>query len=175
MRGADWDRIREAKSREIALQIFMFRVIDLIDYQNDRCLRFAQDSRELLIDRRESIWRIHHEQNDVALAHGGIRRVPNLRPQLDFARAADSSRVPNRKGPRPAQAGRGQPVASDAGLIVHDRDVPAGEPVKERRFAYIGPADDGDFTHACGRVFPLHGCGRVTALTHLRVGVALCS
>ena len=146
-------RIREAKSREITLQIFVFRVIDLIDYEDDRRLRFAQDSRELLIDRRESVLRVHHKQNHVAFAHGGIRRAPNLHPQLDFAGAANSSRVPNRKRPPPAHAGSSQPVASDAGLIVHDRDVPTGEPVKERRFAYIGAADDGDFAHAFGRVF----------------------
>jgi hypothetical protein len=46
-------------------------------------------------------------------------------------------------------------------LIVHDRDIATGQPVKERRFAHIRAADDGDFAHAFRRIFPLHGCGRV--------------
>ena len=54
MRCADRDRIREAKSREITLQILVFRVIDLIDDEDDRRFRFAQDPREFLIDRRQS-------------------------------------------------------------------------------------------------------------------------
>ena len=162
----------ETKPREIALQILVFRVIDLVHHQDDRRFRFAQNSRQLLIDRRESVLRVDHEQNHVAFAHGGVRRVANLRRQLRFARAADSSRVPNRKRPRPARAGRGQPIARDPGLIVHDRDIPAGESIEERRLADIRPADDGDFAHAFWRVFPLHGYGRVAALTQLRVRVA---
>ena len=165
MRRADRDRMREAKAREIALQIFVFRMIDLVDYEDDRRFRFAQDPREFLIDRRESGRRVHHEQDHVAFAHGGIRRVPDLAGQLHFTRAADSSRIPNRKRPRPAHARRSQPIASDPGLIVHDRDVPAGEPVEERRLAHIRAADNGDCAHAFGRVFPLHGSGRVAALT----------
>ena len=51
MCGADRDRICEAKSREIALQILMFRVIDLVNHEDDRRLRFAQDYRQLLVDR----------------------------------------------------------------------------------------------------------------------------
>ncbi len=158
MGGADRDGTSEVKPREIALQVFVFWVIDLVDHEDDRRLRFAQDSRKLLVDRRESVLRVHHKQDHVAFAHGGIRRAPNLRPQFHFAGASNSSGVPDRKRPRPAHAGSGQPVARDAGLIVDDGDVPAGEPVEQRRFAYIGPADDGDFAHAFGRVFALHGC-----------------
>ena len=32
------------------------------------------------------------------------------------------------------------------GLIMHDGDVAADEPIEERGFADIGPPDDGDFS-----------------------------
>ena len=75
MRGADRLRIRETKSREIDLQIFVFLMVDLVDDKDDRCLRFAQDSCELLIDWRESILSVDDKQNHVAFAHGGIGRL----------------------------------------------------------------------------------------------------
>src|SRR5438270_2702376 len=120
MRRADRLRICKAKSREITFQVCVFRMIDLIDYEDDRCFRFAQDSREFLIDRRESLLCVYYEQNDVAFAHGRIRRAPNLVSQFKFASAANSARVPNDKWSRPAQAGSSQPVTSDAGLVVDD-------------------------------------------------------
>ena len=38
----------------------------------------------------------------------------------------------------------GQAIARDAGGIVDDRAAGAQDPVEERRFADVGPADDGD-------------------------------
>ena len=41
-------------------------------------LRLAQDLGELLIDRGESVLRVDHKQDHIAVAHGGIDRAPNL-------------------------------------------------------------------------------------------------
>ena len=45
---------------------------------------------------------------------------------------------------------RGDAVAGDAGGRIDDGDAPAGEPVEQRRFADVGPADNGDDGNAHG-------------------------
>ena len=47
-----------------------------------------------------------------------------------------------RKRPEPRLALA--PVAGDAGTVVDERQLPADEPVEERRFADVRPSDDGD-------------------------------
>ena len=76
-------------------------------------------------------------------ASTALRTWVRLAP--DFAGAADAARVPNRKWvSRPRTQGASQPVARDAGLIVDDRDLPTGQPIKQRGFADVGAADDRD-------------------------------
>ena len=42
-------------------------------------------------------------------------------------------------------------VAGDARRVVDERQLPAGQPIEQRRFADVGPADDGDFeAHVAG-------------------------
>src|SRR5690606_40424153 len=38
-----------------------------------------------------------------------------------------------------------EPIAGDAGLILHDRDPAPDEAVEQGRFAHVGPADQGDY------------------------------
>ena len=152
VRGADRDRVGETETREIGLESLVFRVIDLVDHEHDRRFRFAQDAREFLIDRRETVLRIDDEENEVALAHGGIGRGAHLRGQFRLARAADSAGIPDHERPRAAHCRGRQPIARDARLIMHNRDVAPGEPIEKRRFADIRTADDGDVAGMVSRV-----------------------
>ena len=78
----------------------MFRMIDLVDDENDGSGGSVQHSREFLIDRRKTLLRIDHEKNEIAFAHRGFGRALNLRVQLRFARTANPARVPNHERPR---------------------------------------------------------------------------
>ena len=56
----------------------MFWVIDLIDDEHDRRLRFAQHAREFLIDRGQPLFCIDNEKQNVALVQsflGGAVRL----------------------------------------------------------------------------------------------------
>ena len=70
-------------------------MVDLVDDENDRGGGSVKHSRKLLIDRRQTLLRIDHEKNEIALAHGGFGRAPNLRVQLRFARTDNPASVPN--------------------------------------------------------------------------------
>src|ERR1700728_3650601 len=64
-----------------------------------------------------------------------------------LARRAKSAKARS-FGVRPARAsitnirGSARAVAGDAGFVVHERELLTDQPVEQRRFADIGPADD---------------------------------
>ena len=47
-------------------------------------------------------------------------------------------------GTHAARAGSREAIAGNAGLIMHDGDVAAGETIEERRFPYVRAPNDGD-------------------------------
>ena len=64
MRGADRVSV-ETEPSEFGREIFVLRMIDLVYDEKHRTLRSAQDPREFLIDRRQPLLRIHHEENHI--------------------------------------------------------------------------------------------------------------
>ncbi len=80
------------------------------------------------------------KENEVGFAHRFVRRAPHFLEQLGFAVTADSARVPDRERLIAALAERGNPIARNPRLIVHNRDVASGEPVEERGLADVRPA-----------------------------------
>jgi hypothetical protein len=110
----------------------MLFVVDLVYHQHDRRFRFAQDPRQLLVDRRKPVLGIDHKKNHVALTHGRVGRGSHLRRQFRLTRATDSSGVPDQERSPSSRAGGGEAVAGNARLIVHDGDVPAGQAIEER-------------------------------------------
>ena len=123
-------------------------MIDLVHDQEDRALRSPQEAREFLIDRGETLLRVDDEENDVGFAHRRVRRAPHFLEQFRFAVTADSARVPDRERLGAALTDGGNPVAGDARLIMHDRNVATGEPVKESGLTDVRPADDRDLAVA---------------------------
>jgi hypothetical protein len=55
-----------------------------------------------------------------------------------------------------ARAGRREPIAGDARLVVHDRDVAAGESIKESRLSDIRPPDNGNLAREILNVCAVH-------------------
>ena len=147
MRRADWDTL-EAETLKLEVEIFVLWMIDLVRDQYDRSFRSPQEAREFLINRSEALLRIDDEEDDVGFAHRRIRRAPHFPEQFRFAVTSDSTRVPDHERLGAAQAECGNPVACNAGLIMHDGNVASGKPVKESGLTDVRPADDRDLAAA---------------------------
>ena len=99
---------------------------------------------DLLVERGQAFARIDQEQSRVGVAHRGLGLLAHsagkrLRVLVLEARGVDHPELESEQV-RLALA----PVAGDAGAVVDQRQALADEPVEQRRFADVGPADDGD-------------------------------
>ena len=123
----------------------------------------AQHLGEALVERRDAGAGIDHEQDDVGVAD---RDLGLLAHPVFEAAIAD---ILVAGGVEHAEFQIAEPplalaaVAGDAGLVVDQRELPADQPVEQRRFADIGPADnsDGDAHADCtGWIWRLSGSRR---------------
>jgi hypothetical protein len=145
VRGTDGYRL-EAEPLEIEIEIFVFRMIDLVHDQNDGALRTAQETGQFLVDRAQAVLGVDGEEDKIGFAHRGVGRRPHFLKQFGFALAADSARIPDDELTAPARSGNA--IAGDPRLIMHNRDVAPDEPVEESRFANVRPAHDRDLAAA---------------------------
>ncbi|MEI9998219.1 MAG: hypothetical protein WDO13_03145 [Verrucomicrobiota bacterium] len=107
-------------------------------------MALAQQPRNGLVQRRESLARVDHEddfrgrsQREIDLV---LDRVLEAFPVLH----ADAAGVDEREPVvAPARAGH-QPVARGAGTVEDEGNVAPGQRVEERGLADVGAADDGD-------------------------------
>ncbi len=103
----------------------MFLGVDLVDDKDDGLLRFAQQPREFLIKRRQSLFGIDKKKQEVAVVNSFFDSAANLRGQFGFAHAPDTARIPKNERVRPARADGRDAIARYARLIVFDRDLVA--------------------------------------------------
>jgi len=144
MLGADRITLLKSKRCEISYEIFLSLIIDLVNDEDDWLVRLAQDAREFLIDRRQTVFRIDQKKQDVAFANGFLNCVSNLGGQFRFARAGDTACVPHNKWLSSARADSRDAIARDPGLVMYDGDAAANQSVKQGGFAYVRPANDRD-------------------------------
>ena len=116
----------------------------LVGEDDDRLAMRAQPSGEFAVDRRHAGARIDDEEADIGI----VDRRLGLRAHAVFEAAArrlvEARRVENAE-PEIGEAGLAfAAVARDAGLIVDKRDLAADQPVEQRRFADIRPAENCD-------------------------------
>ena len=108
----------------------MFLGVDLVDDKDDGLLRFAQQPREFLIKRRQSLLGIDKKKQEVAVVHSFFDSAANLRGQFGFAHAPDTARIPKNEWVRPARADGRDAIARYARLIVFDRDLATDQAIK---------------------------------------------
>src|SRR5205814_18247 len=86
--------------------------------------------------------------------------VSNLEFGISNSDLGNSSSIVSRRlvRPRPcaARGGRGQSIARDAGLIMHDGDVATDKSIEERGFPDVGSPDDRDLS-----CYGLHWLGNI--------------
>ena len=85
---------------------------------------------------------IDEEKRHFAFVHGRIGRSSDVAGQFSLATANDSAGVKDMKRLVAQCTGREEAIASDSRLVVDDRDASSSEPIEERGFADVRPAND---------------------------------
>ena len=144
MLGAERDRIVEAERIALHQAVFALFPLGLVDDEDDRRVLAAQPARDFLVERGHPGAAVDHEQRRIGLAHrlfglhahaaGQGRRVIILE-----TRGIDDAKIEAEQMAVALAA-----VARHPGLVVDERKALADQPVEQRGFADIGPADNGN-------------------------------
>jgi hypothetical protein len=119
--------------------------LGLVGRDQHRLVPLAQDLGEDPVQRRQALAGVEHQQGDVGLLDrqlglGAHPRLQALVGDVLEAGGVDQLQV------QVAQAAVGEAaVAGDAGLVVDQGQLAAGQTVEQGRLAHIGAADDGEF------------------------------
>src|SRR5690242_18513033 len=113
----------------------MLAGVYLVNYQDDRLVRPSQHSRQILVDRREALFRVDHEKKKIArpqCVFGGALYLPG---QFRFARAKNPAGVPQGERMVATSAGSRKPVPRNSGLIMNNGNLSADQAIEQRRLA----------------------------------------
>ena len=134
----------KTQSGKFAQIEILFFMVGFVKKEDDGNVRFTEVVRDALVDRGKVIPAVQHEEDEVRRFYGNVRlRLHLFRKAVAQARA-DTARVHDFTGAVRNPAGGGEPVAGDAGFIMHDGDAPACHSIEDGGFPDIGPAYDGD-------------------------------
>ena len=125
MRRRDGKDAREAEPRKFAVEVRLLFAVDLVRRDENRALTFAQKTRHGLVQRREPLPRIDHE-ND--FRGRGQRKVDFAGDGVAEAFAvlhADAARVDQRQPVLVPARRRHHPVARRAGPVEDERNIAA--------------------------------------------------
>ena len=120
----------------------VFRVLDLVRHEQHRPPQLAQARADLLVERHQSLLRVHQEEHHVGALEGAVDLRLDLGGQV--VRRADAAGVPELEQALVVLDDGADPVARDAGGRVHDGDALPRQAVQERRLADVRPPDDDD-------------------------------
>jgi hypothetical protein len=84
----------EAQRIELHRKCLMFFTVDLVDDQDHRLLRFAQDTSELFIDRGQALFGVDDEKQKITLTQRFLGGTAHVRAQLRFASAENPAGIP---------------------------------------------------------------------------------
>src|SRR5438477_9909354 len=122
----------------------VFRVIDFVNEKQDGFVQFPNQASQFAIHRIYPVLPVHHKKDEIALCHRQFCGRPHLVRQLGFPRTDNPAGIPKPESfPTDFAFGR-NPVPCDPCLAMYNGDATAGNPVEQRRFSYIRPADDSD-------------------------------
>src|SRR5690606_2878255 len=143
------DRDGIAQAQLVKLQHRRFLIgpvaVDFVDGQKDGFFPAAQKLRHLGVQRVDAFAAVDDQDDHVGLGHGDLGLSPALRGDVFGGVRIDAARVDHREDAVAPAALAVEPIAGDAGLILHDRDPAPDEAVEQGRFAHVGPADQGDY------------------------------
>src|SRR6266480_5546697 len=134
----------ETQRIEFCRQRLVLVVINLINYEHDRFLRFAQCARQVFIDRRQAFFCIDNEQYKIALAQRFFCGEAYLGAQLASADAEDSAGIPHCEWACAAIANCRNPVACDSRLIMNNSDLSTDQAIEQGGLTHVWPTDDRD-------------------------------
>src|SRR5580704_396316 len=119
-------------------------MVDLVDDQNDRLSCRAKFLGQKSVHRRDAIFDVSDQNNDVGRFHGQVGFGANLSVKSSVDGALDSSSIHDGEWTRTKKAISGQAVARHARLIVDDGNALLDQGVEERGFTYVGASHDRD-------------------------------
>ncbi len=143
MLGRDRDAARRARGRRPRARRRAAAALGLVGDEDDGLAGAAQPVGEMAIERRHAGARIDEEERDVGVGERALGLRPHARGELARRRLLEPGGIDDAEA-QIAEARLGlAAVARHAGRVVHQRQALAGEAVEQRRFADIGPAEDG--------------------------------
>ena len=138
---------------------FQVGKIALVGQEYHRLVDAPQTLGDFLIERHRTRANVNDEKHDLSAIDAGLNLVFDFLGKVLRIFDADAAGIDDLEiafalTPIPSPSGRGvgvraglgeriEPITRDAGRGIDDGDAPARQPVEERRFADIGPADDG--------------------------------
>ena len=140
----DGEGIAQTERVEIVDVVVHALIIDLVDHQNDRLAALAQHGGNVFVVSGHAGAAVGKKENHIAGVDGDFGLTAHLLEQ-DIVRARlDAAGVDQTELSPAPFALAVDAVARDARGILHDRDAPPRDFVKEGRFAHVRAADDRD-------------------------------
>ncbi len=122
--------------------------VHLVHHHQHRLGRPTKLHRHFLIQWHDPFLDIHHQQDHRRRLQREIHLIQHRRHDhvggLLTSHQPDPARIDQGEGPSMPLHLRRHTVSGHAGLIMDDRNAPAGDAIEQCGFADIGPADDGD-------------------------------
>ena len=134
----------DAEAVEVERERLAGRAVHLVGEHEDRAREPRQHrARQLLVERRQALDGVGHEEDDVGVGERGGGLVADLDRHRVVGEEVEAAGVDDReRHPVPLRDGV-LAVAGDPGLVVDDGLAPPHEAVEERGLADVRPADDG--------------------------------
>ena len=143
--GGHADRLAQAEPVGLGQVDLLIVEIGLVHDQKHVLLLPAQAGRDAPVQRRDAVQAVDDEEDQGGCVDGKADLFLRGRDQL---RGGLSALEPEAAGVEQRVAAvldlRGDHIPGDPGLIVHDGDPPAREPVEKPALAGVRPADQGD-------------------------------
>ncbi len=143
MFGGDRNRLAKAQFESLIGPRLASPALGLVGADDHRLVPATQKLDEHLVQRSQPVARIHHEQGHVAFVQGQFGLGAHPRLQALVRDVLEPGGVDQGQIEIAQAARRIAPVAGYAGPVIDDRQLLAGQPVEQRRFADVRPADNG--------------------------------
>ena len=143
--GGHLDGIAQAQGVElIHLGIGGAHAVALVHREAHGLLGAQQHIRHLLVGGGHAHLHVRHHDDDVGGLDGDLRLAAHEQQHLAAGAGFDAAGVHDLEFAAVPVAFSIDPVAGDAGGILHDGGAPPGQFIEEHRLAHIGAADNGD-------------------------------
>ena len=116
--------------------------VRLVDGKHDRLAGAQQHIGHVLVRRRHTGADIRDQHDHVRRVNGDLRLLPHEQQNLAVSAGLNAACVHHIKCSSAPLTFGIQPVAGDAGGILHDGETLSHQTVEEHRLAHVRPADD---------------------------------